>query len=161
GGPVTAGFWNSHVHFTGAAFHGAETAPAAPLGDAMRAMLTSYGVVHAIDTGSALANTLALRRRVESGEVPGPAILPAGSGVGPPGGGIRVRTRGRQPLLHSARASARATGRRRGPAPCERAARSRRRSRQALYRLVGAARCDRRDAGGDRPRRGGRGASPG
>jgi imidazolonepropionase-like amidohydrolase len=86
GGTVTAGFWNSHVHFTGAPFQGAEAAPAAQLADAMRAMLTSYGVVHAVDTGSALSNTLALRRRVESGEIPGPAILTAGSGFAPEGG---------------------------------------------------------------------------
>src|SRR5256884_8129554 len=78
GGTVTAGFWNSHVHFTGAAFRAADTAPAESLAAALRAMLTSYGVVHVVDTGSYLPNTLALRRRIESGEVPGPSILTAG-----------------------------------------------------------------------------------
>jgi imidazolonepropionase-like amidohydrolase len=86
GGTVTAGFWNSHVHFTGAAFRAADTVPAESLAAALRAMLTSYGVVHVVDTGSYLPNTLALRRRIESGEVPGPSILAAGTGFAPTGG---------------------------------------------------------------------------
>jgi imidazolonepropionase-like amidohydrolase len=86
GGTVTAGFWNSHVHFTGAAFRAADTAPAESVAAALRAMLTSYGVVHVVDLGSYLPNTLALRRRIESGEVPGPSILTAGSGFAPAGG---------------------------------------------------------------------------
>ena len=86
GGTVTAGFWNSHVHFTGAAFRAADTAPAESLAAALRAMLTSYGIVHAVDTGSYLPNTLALRRRIDSGEVPGPSILTAGFGFAPAGG---------------------------------------------------------------------------
>ncbi len=60
--------------------------PRRALADGVRAMLTSYGVVHAVDTGSRLANTLALRRRVEKGEIPGPSILTAGSGFVPEGG---------------------------------------------------------------------------
>jgi len=86
GGTVTAGFWNSHVHFTGVAFRAADTAPSESLAAALRAMLTSYGVVHVVDTGSYLPNTLALRRRIESGEVPGPSILTAGTGFAPAGG---------------------------------------------------------------------------
>jgi imidazolonepropionase-like amidohydrolase len=86
GGTVTAGFWNSHVHFTGPAFRAADSASAESLGAALRAMLTAYGVVHAVDTGSYLPNTLALRRRIESGEVAGPSILTAGSGFVPVGG---------------------------------------------------------------------------
>jgi imidazolonepropionase-like amidohydrolase len=86
GGTVTARFWNSPVHFMGAAFRAADTAPSEALAAALRAMLTSYGVVHVVDTGSYLPNTLALRRRIESGEVPGPSILTAGSGFAPAGG---------------------------------------------------------------------------
>ena len=86
GGTVTAGFWNSHVHLMSAALQGAESAPAAQLAEGVRAMLTSYGVVHAVDIGSRLANTLALRRRVDQGEIPGPSILTAGSGFAPEGG---------------------------------------------------------------------------
>ena len=87
GGTVTSGFWNSHVHFTGSQFRGAETAGAEALAGALRAMLTSYGVVHVVDTGSLLANTLALRRRIDRGEMPGPSILSAGGGFVPAGGG--------------------------------------------------------------------------
>ena len=86
GGTVTSGFWNSHVHFTAAAFRPADSAPAEQLAQALRTMLTSRGVVHAVDTGSWLANTQALRRRVESAEIPGPSILTAGSGFAPIGG---------------------------------------------------------------------------
>jgi imidazolonepropionase-like amidohydrolase len=86
GDTVVAGFWNTHVHFTGDRFRSADTASAAALGTALRAMLTSYGIVHAVDTGSYLPNTLALRRRIETGEVPGPSILTAGSGFAPAGG---------------------------------------------------------------------------
>ena len=41
-------------------------------------MLTRYGYTTVLDTGSLLVNTLALRRRIESGEVAGPRILTAG-----------------------------------------------------------------------------------
>jgi imidazolonepropionase-like amidohydrolase len=86
GATVLAGFWNSHVHFIASHWQGAETAPAEQLAGALQAMLTSYGVVGAVDTGSRLPDTLALRRRVESGEIPGPAILTVGSGFAPEGG---------------------------------------------------------------------------
>ncbi|HEX3176562.1 MAG TPA: amidohydrolase family protein [Methylomirabilota bacterium] len=86
GGTVTAGFWNSHVHFTGPQFRTADSAPAESLTAALASMLTSYGLVHVVDTGSYLPNTMALRRRIESGEVPGPSILTAGSGFAPAGG---------------------------------------------------------------------------
>jgi imidazolonepropionase-like amidohydrolase len=86
GATVIAGFWNSHVHFTGAVFADADGAPVGRLAEGLRAMLTSRGVVHVVDIGSRLPNTLALRRRVESGEIPGPSILTAGSGFAPIGG---------------------------------------------------------------------------
>jgi imidazolonepropionase-like amidohydrolase len=86
GGAVSSGFWNSHVHFTGEQFRGAETAGAEALSGALRAMLTSYGVVHVVDTGSYLPNTLALRRRIDRGEITGPSILTAGGGFVPAGG---------------------------------------------------------------------------
>ena len=49
-------------------------------------MLTRWGVVRAVDVGSPPLNTLALRRRVESGEVPGPAIMLASGTFVPVGG---------------------------------------------------------------------------
>jgi len=86
GATVLAGFWNSHVHFTRDAFRNAGSAPAGQLTAALATMLTSRGVVHAVDTGSYLPDTLALRSRVESGEIAGPSILTAGSGLAPAGG---------------------------------------------------------------------------
>ena len=70
-----AGFWNAHVHFTEDKFTSAASRPAAELAASLEAMLTRWGVVNAVDTGSRAENTLALRRRVESGEIPGPRIL--------------------------------------------------------------------------------------
>ena len=86
GATITAGFWNSHVHFTQPVWSGAATAPAARLSDGLRAMLTSYGVVRVLDTGSEPGNTDALRQRIESGEVPGPFIMRASGSFVPVGG---------------------------------------------------------------------------
>ncbi len=102
GGTVTAGFWNSHVHFTGTQWGAADVAPAEQLASALRAMLTSYGVVHVLDTGSGLPNTLALRRRIESGEIPGPGIMTVGSGFAPEGGSPYYILPARLPELRSA-----------------------------------------------------------
>ena len=83
---VTAGFWNAHVHFTEARWRSAATRPAAELELELRAMLTRWGVVRVVDTGSLLENTLALRRRIQSGEIPGPQITIASGGFVPVGG---------------------------------------------------------------------------
>lgn len=74
---VVAGFWNSHVHFENG-WQGAATAPAAQFKAHMQEMLTRWGFTTVWDLGSAPPNTLALRRRVAAGEVPGPKILMAG-----------------------------------------------------------------------------------
>lgn len=74
---LVAGFWNSHVHFeTG--WQQAATMPSAELEAHMQQMLTRWGFTTVWDLGSDPGNTLALRRRVESGEIPGPKILMAG-----------------------------------------------------------------------------------
>jgi imidazolonepropionase-like amidohydrolase len=82
---IVAGFWNSHVHFTEPHWAGADTLPAAALTAQLRSMLTRYGFVQVLDTGSWLANTLALRRRIDRGEVLGPAIRTTGPGFVPRG----------------------------------------------------------------------------
>jgi imidazolonepropionase-like amidohydrolase len=86
GATITAGFWNSHVHFMQPVWNDAATAPAERLAGALRAMLTSHGVVNALDIGSFPANTGALRDRVASGEIPGPAIMMATGTLAPEGG---------------------------------------------------------------------------
>jgi len=86
GTTVLAGFWNSHVHFTQPVWADAADAPADRLAGALRAMLTSYGVVRVLDTGSLPTTTEALRRRIERGEIDGPAILMASGSLVPEGG---------------------------------------------------------------------------
>ena len=86
GGVVVAGFQNSHVHFIGRAFENARTASAEPLAKALTQLLTRYGFTTAFDIASDRDNTLALRERVERGELNGPRILTAGLPLFPPQG---------------------------------------------------------------------------
>ncbi|MGH7564405.1 MAG: amidohydrolase family protein [Gemmatimonadota bacterium] len=86
GGSVLAGFWNMHVHFTEPVWMGADTLPAEVLAEALREMFLQHGFVRVLDTGSSLDNTLALCRRIESGEVPGPEVRTAGIPFAPPDG---------------------------------------------------------------------------
>src|SRR5882757_5841609 len=79
GKTIVAGFWNSHVHFTEAPWRNAGTAPAATLEAHMQEMLTRWGFTSVWDLGSDPDDSLPLRRRVNSGEVPGPNILFAGN----------------------------------------------------------------------------------
>jgi imidazolonepropionase-like amidohydrolase len=74
---IVAGFWNSHVHFeTG--WENAAEASAKKLTEHMQEMLTRWGFTTVWDLGSVPSNTLAIRERVERGEIPGPKILMAG-----------------------------------------------------------------------------------
>src|SRR5271167_1610760 len=83
---ITAGFWNSHVHFTEDAWKDAVTAPAAKLEEHMQIMLTNWGDTTVFDIGSNPQNTLALRRRVESGEIAGPKIYTTAGSIYPENG---------------------------------------------------------------------------
>jgi len=85
GKTVVAGFWNSHVHFTQAAWRNAASAPVALLEEHMREMLTKWGFTTVWDLGSDPDDSLPLRRRVNAGEVAGPNILLAGN-IFPKGG---------------------------------------------------------------------------
>ena len=86
GATVSAGFWNSHVHFIQPVWNDAAQAAAERLTAALRDMLTSRGFVRVVDLGSSPPNTNALRARIESGEIAGPAILTAGTGLVPAAG---------------------------------------------------------------------------
>jgi len=86
GGTVTAGFQNSHVHFTEPKFADAPAKPAAELSATLTDMLNRYGFTTVIDTTSNLANTVVLRERIERGEVTGPRILTAGLALYPKDG---------------------------------------------------------------------------
>lgn len=83
---ITAGFQNSHVHFIEDKWIDAAHQPPAKLTAQLQEMLTRYGFTTVVDAASLLDNTVALRRRIESGEVMGPRILTAGAGLFPPNG---------------------------------------------------------------------------
>jgi imidazolonepropionase-like amidohydrolase len=83
---VFAGFWNSHVHFTEPKWATAATEAAPVLTRELQEMLTHSGFTTVVDLASDIRSTSALRRRIESGEVLGPRIYTAGSGLYPPNG---------------------------------------------------------------------------
>lgn len=72
---VTAGFWNSHVHIMALPLREAATRPASELDAALNTMLTRWGFTTVFDVASLNGSARALRQRIESGEVNGPAIL--------------------------------------------------------------------------------------
>jgi imidazolonepropionase-like amidohydrolase len=86
GAVLTAGLWNSHVHIMPTELLNAKTATAATLEGALQAMLTRWGFTTVFDLASGTDNTLALRRRIESGEIAGPMILTCGDPFFPEGG---------------------------------------------------------------------------
>jgi imidazolonepropionase-like amidohydrolase len=81
---IVAGFWNSHVHFlTG--WEDVPRTPAEKVEAHLQNLLTRWGFTTVWDLGSDSNNTLALRHRIESGEIAGPQILMAGD-IFPKGG---------------------------------------------------------------------------
>ncbi len=82
---IVAGFWNSHVHFTEPDWNDAAKGPADKLESHLQEMLTRWGFTTVWDLGSDPNNTLALRKRIASGDLPGPQILMAGD-IFPKGG---------------------------------------------------------------------------
>jgi imidazolonepropionase-like amidohydrolase len=78
---VTAGFWNSHVHVLTPALLHAKQSSAAELTAELEKMFNRWGFTNVFDIGSVLDNTLALRRRIDNGELRGPHILTTGEPV--------------------------------------------------------------------------------
>jgi imidazolonepropionase-like amidohydrolase len=78
---VTAGFWNSHVHIITPALLHAKESGAADLNTELDRMFNRWGFTTVFDLASELDNTLALRRRIETGELRGPHILTAGEPI--------------------------------------------------------------------------------
>jgi len=85
---VTAGFWNSHVHFLERKWANAGGIPSSELGRQLEEMLTRYGFTSVFDLSSSWENTRRLRDRIESGEIPGPRIYSTGQGLLPQKPGI-------------------------------------------------------------------------
>ena len=82
---ITAGFWNSHVHFTERKWANATKIPAPELTEQLETMLTRFGFTSVFDTGSMWDNTRQIRDRIESGEVVGPRIRSTGEILYPKG----------------------------------------------------------------------------
>lgn len=82
---ITAGYWNSHVHFMERKWANAAKIPAAELTEQIETMLTRYGVTSVFDIGSVFENTRIIRDRIESGEIPGPRIRSTGEILMPKG----------------------------------------------------------------------------
>lgn len=85
---ITAGFWNSHVHFFERKWADAGSIPAAELTSQLERMLTRYGFTSVFDLSSQWENTRRIRDRIQSGEVAGPRIWSTGEGLVPPNAGI-------------------------------------------------------------------------
>jgi imidazolonepropionase-like amidohydrolase len=98
GAVVTVGFWNCHVHLTEPAWSGAPRKPAVQLQPALDDMFNGRGFTSVVDLGSNPLDTAAVRRRIEAGDLLGPRIRTAGTGIYP-GGGLPFYTREAMPRL--------------------------------------------------------------
>lgn len=83
---VMAGFWNVHVHFSEPKWNFAQWKSEAALDPQLADMFLSRGFTTVVDLGSNPADTMALRRRIELGELKGPYIYTAATGLYPPDG---------------------------------------------------------------------------
>jgi len=83
---VTAGFWNSHIHLSEPKWDNAAFKSADTLNPQLADMLTGRGFTTVVDLGSDPRVAISLRRRIETGDLKGPAIYMAGSGMYPPHG---------------------------------------------------------------------------
>jgi imidazolonepropionase-like amidohydrolase len=75
GAVVVAGFWNSHVHLLPEPLRGAARRSAPELEAALATMFTRWGFTTVFDIASLPGDAFALRRRIDAGEIAGPAIL--------------------------------------------------------------------------------------
>ncbi len=82
---ITAGFWNSHVHFFERKWEDAAAIPGPELSLQLQEMVTRYGFTSVFDVGSVWQNTRRIRDRIESGELPGPGIRSMGEVLIAPG----------------------------------------------------------------------------
>jgi imidazolonepropionase-like amidohydrolase len=78
---VTAAFWNNHVHILTPALLHVRESSANELDEELDTMFNRWGFTTVFDLSSVLDNTLALRQRIESGEVRGPRILTVGEPI--------------------------------------------------------------------------------
>ena len=86
GATAVAGYWNSHVHFIAPPLSESASRAAGELGGALSAQYLRWGFTTVFDLASMSGNAIALRRRIEAGEVTGPAILTVDAPFYPEGG---------------------------------------------------------------------------
>lgn len=72
---VVAGLWNSHVHLFSPTLSRPPESNAQTLGAELEAMLTRWGFTSVFDIASMPGQAVALRKRIEAGEISGPNIL--------------------------------------------------------------------------------------
>jgi len=75
---VTAGFWNSHVHFLTPGLLHADKRSSDEISSQLDQMFTRWGFTTVFDIASVLDNTNNIRRRIEEGEIRGPRVLTVG-----------------------------------------------------------------------------------
>jgi len=86
GATVVAGFWNSHVHLIRPDTLNAASQSAGALEAALQRMLTQWGFTAAFEVAGVPGNAIALRRRIERGEILGPLLLSVDAPFYPLGG---------------------------------------------------------------------------
>ena len=72
---VVAGMWNSHIHLTSPTLSQPSETNARALSAELEAMLTRWGFTSAFDMASLPGQVIALRKRINAGEIAGPNIL--------------------------------------------------------------------------------------
>lgn len=84
---LMAGFWNCHVHFMEPKWSHADSLPVEQLNRQLNDMVNSRGFTHVFDLAALdYPNLLALKARINKGEVNGPAMLTVGVPFVPPNG---------------------------------------------------------------------------
>lgn len=78
---ITAGFWNSHAHFTERKWAHVDAIPQQELQQQLSEFSSQYGFTAIFDLSSSLETTRALRRRINEGDIKGPTILTTGPGI--------------------------------------------------------------------------------
>jgi imidazolonepropionase-like amidohydrolase len=78
---IVAGFWNSHVHILTVGLLHARDTQVDELNKQLDLLFNRWGFTTVFDIASVLDNTLALRARIESGELRGPHILTVGEPI--------------------------------------------------------------------------------
>jgi len=75
---ITAGFWNSHVHFLPPQLLHADHQLSAVLNAQLQTMFTRWGFTTVFDVASPFSNTNYIRSQIEAGKLLGPHVLTVG-----------------------------------------------------------------------------------